>query len=383
MQMNEAQAPSAASTQPDEEEKTRPDSGFITFSKGIWWFVKDQWFIISLLLLVLISSQAQVPEQQQHVKSTVVQNLAVAVIFFINGCTIPTNILLQNIRRWHIHLFIQIMCFLLTSSTALGVVTAAATNPTFMDPALLNGITVLGCLPTALSFNTTMTKKSRGNDALTLTESVIGSLLGPLVSAALIQLYSSIDSWYTQTLPKTPAGYGEVFKQVFQQLGLTLFLPLVVGQVVLWLFPNSTKRVMTTYKASKLASLSLLTLIWSAYDGAFETGSFSSLKPSNIVFFVFISVALCLFWAIAAMLASILWLPKEDCIAIVFCVSTKTPALGVPLINLVFAEITQVDSAKMCIPMVVFQCVQTCLGSIATIMFRKWVEKANTHSQSA
>ncbi|KAI0098602.1 sodium bile acid symporter family protein [Hypoxylon sp. NC0597] len=381
---NENQPPSPTSTEPDEKEpssisdqnkqqKPIPKTRFTVFLTFVWWFIKDQWFIITLLLLILISSQKQVPRQQQQIKDTVVQNLAVAVIFLINGCTIPTQILVKTIRCWKIHIFVQVLCFLFTSSTALAVVTATATNPNLIDPALLNGIVLLGSLPTALSFNTIMTKKAQGNDALTLTESVIGSCLGPVVSTVLIQVYSSIPVWYAQTLPKAAAGYGAVFKQVFAQLGLTLFLPLIVGQLLRGFFPKQVIKIMTTYKGSKLASFALLILIWSAYDGAFETGALSHMRPTNVVFVVLISVALYLLWASLALFASVFWLSKEDSIAAVFCVATKTPALGVPLITLIFVGISPAMKAEMAIPMVVFQCIQTCLSSLATIVFRRWL----------
>ncbi|OTA95171.1 hypothetical protein M434DRAFT_226228 [Hypoxylon sp. CO27-5] len=381
---NENQPPSPASTGPDEkepssisgqnnEQESVPKTRFTVFLSFIWWLIKDQWFIITLLLLILISSQKQVPREQQQIKDTVVQNLAVTAIFFVNGCTIQTQVLVKTIRCWKIHIFVQVLCFLFTSSTALAVVTATATNPALIDAALLNGIVLLSSLPTALSFNTIMTKKAQGNDALTLTESVIGSCLGPVISTLLIQLYSSIPVWYAQTLPKAAAGYGAVFKQVFAQLGLTLFLPLIVGQLLRKIFPNQVIKIMTTYKGSKLASFALLILIWSAYDGAFETGTLSRMRATNVVFMVLISVALYLLWASLTLLASMFWLSKEDSIAAVFCVATKTPALGVPLITLIFVGITPATKSEMAIPMVVFQCIQTCLSSLATILFRRWL----------
>lgn len=72
-----------------------------------------------------------------------------------------------------------------------------------------------------------MTGKANGNTALTLTESVVGNTLGPFLSALLVQLYLSGDAWYTRALEKNENGYGEIFRKVFQQFGLTLFLPLV------------------------------------------------------------------------------------------------------------------------------------------------------------
>lgn len=114
----------------------------------IWWFTKDQWWLISLGILIAISSQAQVPASQQSKKSEVVNYGAVALIFFIIGCTLDRNTVLKNLSKWKIHLFVQILGFLMTSATAFGIVSARATNPGFIDPALLIGIIIMGCLPT-------------------------------------------------------------------------------------------------------------------------------------------------------------------------------------------------------------------------------------------
>lgn len=96
-----------------------------------------------------MSSQVQVPQSGRYLKERLVQYLSVAVIFFINGCTIETRMLMDSALRWRAHVFIQGMGFFFASATMLGIVTAAATNPAFVEPALLNGLVVLGCLPTA------------------------------------------------------------------------------------------------------------------------------------------------------------------------------------------------------------------------------------------
>lgn len=146
----------------------------------------------------------------------------------------------------------------------------------------------------------------------------------------------------------------------------------MVGQIVLYVLPKATETIFTRYQARRLASLSLLALIWSACDSAFETGAMAALGRTNIVFAVFLAVALFLLWAAAAMLASLAYLPREDVISAMFCVSTKTPALGLPLISTVFAGLGDMDAAKLTVPMVLFQCVQTCLSSLATIPLRRW-----------
>lgn len=194
---------------------------------SVMFFLLDQWFLIVLGVLILIASQASVPVSQQSIKVTVVDYLCVSIIFFLNGCTIAPATLKANLLQWKAHLFIQGLSYLLCSSTAFAIVSAAASNRDFMDPALLVGIIILGCVPTAIAFNVAMTKKVNGNTALTVTESIVGNFLGPFLSPVLINMYLSTDAWYTDFLPQNSGGYGEIYRRVFKQLGLSIFLPLV------------------------------------------------------------------------------------------------------------------------------------------------------------
>jgi sodium/bile acid cotransporter 7 len=95
------------------------------------WFIKDQWFLIAMGILILISSQVQVPDAQQRVKRTVITYLSVSVIFFCNGCTLDTKLLIENYMRWKLHAFVQLQCYLVTSAATFGVVSLCATNPNF------------------------------------------------------------------------------------------------------------------------------------------------------------------------------------------------------------------------------------------------------------
>lgn len=145
-----------------------------------------------------------------------------------------------------------------------------------------------------------------------------------------------------------------------------------MGQITLNILPKATETVFTQYKGRKLASIALLTLIWSACDSAFETGAMVALGRNNIIFAVFLAIALFIFWMGTALLVSLLYLPRGDVIAAMFCVSTKTPALGLPLITALYAGLDASSSAKLTVPMVLYQCVQTCLSSLATIPLRRW-----------
>ncbi|KAB8258043.1 putative sodium bile acid cotransporter [Aspergillus pseudonomiae] len=337
----------------------------------IWDLVVDQWFLIVMGILIVFASQVQVPKPHQPLKQTVVNYVAVSIIFFINGCTLPTQVLVENLSRWKVHIFTQVQCYLLTSSISYGVVSACATDKHFMDPALLIGIIILGCLPTAISFNTIMTRKANGNGALSIAQSTIGSLLGPFLTTALIKLYTSTGAWYTDFLPETE-GFTETYRYVFKELGLSVFAPLLVGQIIASVFPRLVKTVFLEWKMSKLSSFALLVIIWSTYDGAFESDAFSEVRSDNMVFVVFILIALFLVCIAIAILVSWLWLSREDTIAVAYLVPTKTPAMGVPITTIMFMGLPEAAQSRMKLPMVIYQGIQTTLSSLLTIPLRRW-----------
>ena len=196
--------------------------------RNVIWFVYDQYFLFGLAFFILLASQVQVSRTQQVLKETIVTYLCVSVIFFITGCTLPTKVLLQNYSRWRLHLFCQIQSFLLTSAIVFGIVSACASNVNFMDAGLLVGLLFAGCVPTTISSNVVMTAQASGNQALTVVESTLGNFLGPFIAPLLILMYLSCNAWYTKSVPTVEIGeLGDLYRRVFMQLGLSIFLPLV------------------------------------------------------------------------------------------------------------------------------------------------------------
>ena len=145
-------------------------------------------------------------------------------------------------------------------------------------------------------------------------------------------------------------------------------------------FPTYTKKVFLDWKLNKLSSFALLILIWQVFDSAFQTNAFEDVKGSNMVFIVFISIAFYLLWAAICVSLSVLWLPKEDTIAVAYCVPAKTPAMGVPLSVVLFTGLSTITKAKIQIPLVIFQGLQIAGGSLLTIPFRKWIESDETEA---
>lgn len=146
-----------------------------------------------------------------------------------------------------------------------------------------------------------------------------------------------------------------------------------IGQIIQNIFSKVIRKIFVEWKLSKLGSWSLLIIIWQTFDQAFETGAFNSVKGNNMVFIVFISIIFYTSWTITCFLLSRLWLSKADTIAVAYVVPAKTPAMGVPLSNVMFAGLLPITASKVQIPMVVFQGLQIAAGSVLTLVFRKWI----------
>lgn len=109
---------------------------------------------------------------------------------------------------------------------------------------------------------------------------------------------------------------------------MSLIWTKAIGQITQNAFPRATQKVFVDWKLSKLGSWSLLVIIWQTFDQAFETGAFDSVKGSNMIFVIFMSIVFYATWTLTCFLLSRLWLSKEDTIAVAYIVPAKTPAMG-------------------------------------------------------
>lgn len=188
---------------------------------------------------------------------------AVAIIFLISGLSISQKSLSVHFLNWRLHLVVQVISFLLTPAIMLAVVHTILVSDTkgSIDRAILAGYILTACIPTTIASNVVMTNSAGGDDAAALVEVLIANLLGPFVAAG----------WTITLLPKTPefdvwrnnsGGLSQVYQDVFKQLGLSVLLPLVIGQMIRWSWPTQVNHAILRFRMSKVATACLLLLIW-------------------------------------------------------------------------------------------------------------------------
>jgi sodium/bile acid cotransporter 7 len=267
--------------------------------------------------------------------------------------------------------------FGIVSATAAG-----AGRDGWMDAGLLVGMNFMSCVPTTIASNVVMTGQAGGNVALTVVQTAVGNFLGVFIAPGLVVMYTSVDTWYNEVLPKGGAvDLGEVYRRVLMQLGLSIYVPLAVGQVVRWFFEKQCEVIFKKWKMGKIGSLCMLVILWSTYDQAFRSQAFESVKASNMIFVVFVLLLLWLVYFGIAFGGSWKWYCRKDIISITYCVAAKGPAFGVPLSNAIFHDIGLGLQSKIQIPIVIYAAIQMAFGSGLVVLFRRWNKNAENREK--
>jgi sodium/bile acid cotransporter 7 len=102
-------------------------------------------------------------------------------------------------------------------------------------------------------------------------EVTLGNIIGPFLSPLLVsRLYlPSVKAFAAWSPATSNATLRPMYASVMKQMGLSVFVPLAVGQLVHYIWPTRTKEICAKFKIAKLGSLGLLCIVWCASRTSF------------------------------------------------------------------------------------------------------------------
>lgn len=121
---------------------------------------------------------------------------------------------------------------------------------------------VLSCLPTTIASNVVMTSAAGGDDAAAIIEVVIGNTLGAFICPGLIYAFLPPQREFDIWRPASPSTMGRMYGDVAMQLGLSVILPLLVGQVIRWFWVKQVQWALGRLYLAKVSAFFLITLVW-------------------------------------------------------------------------------------------------------------------------
>ncbi|CDK24780.1 unnamed protein product [Kuraishia capsulata CBS 1993] len=371
--------------------------------------IASQWFFIVLAIFIVLARFF--PNFARHggiIRAEYsIGYGAVAAIFLISGLSLNTKDFMKNLSNWRAHSTVLTFSFLITSSIVYGILTGIKKryNPN-IDEWMLVGLIVTACCPTTVASNVMMTQKASGNDLLTLSEVFIGNILGGFITPALVQLYFGKSSPWAFANPASGSYQTvDIYKSVMKSIGLSVFLPLFVGQVIRNIFPAKVIWFHKTFKLSKVSNFLLILIMFSSFSTAFYQHSFTSVPAASIIFTAFFCAGIYLFFtAICFAYSRPTWLltlfpqtneqgldrrprvyrflykslrpfyySRKDTVAVMLCGPAKTASLGVSLVTAQYGS-QNPNLGKLLIPLVLYQSEQVLMAGLLVFFMKRWIE---------
>jgi sodium/bile acid cotransporter 7 len=242
-----------------------PSARCIRVLRTIASFLLDQWLLLALGLVILLAYFfPSVGKRGGHIRSEyTITYGAVIIIFLCSGLTLPFDKLVKHARNIRLHIIVQITSFLLTSAVFFGIACAPSTNGS-IETITLVGFIATGSLPTTINSNVVMTRQAGGDVAATMVSVTLGNFLGPFITPLLIaKLYLPATADFRIWLPTEALGdLPALYRNVMFQMGLSVYLPLVVGQILRAIWPKQVEWTASKFRLGKVGSLCLLSLVW-------------------------------------------------------------------------------------------------------------------------
>ncbi|KAK5672619.1 LRR receptor-like serine/threonine-protein kinase RGI2 [Batrachochytrium dendrobatidis] len=374
-----------------------------TLSKPLYAFWSSNWFIICMVTaIVLAYISPSIGRTGGPMKpERYVKQIGTIVIFWTSGLNIKpsqliraasnikVHILISTVSMGIIPLFVHFIVSPMFVRTIhfLGVTVDHETHSPIADTsstplwilAICNGLLVLSCLPSPVGSSVILTKACNGNEATSIFNSTLGSIIGVVVTPTLVHYYLGHATDLNSMHSASKDSQSISILDTLMLLGRSVLFPLLAGLASRLVLLRIAPQVLA-WPFSKISSVVLLLIIHSTFCDAFyiPLAEESAFPQNQVPFFgvVVLTLVLAVFHLVCLFtvksLGGVLHLSRADTIAAMFSASQKSLTLGIPMINLLFTN--RPDISLVLMPLLIYHPTQILLGSLCSSMLQSWVD---------
>jgi len=256
-------------------------------------------------------------------RAEILTKMGVAVVFFVQGLTLPARALKDGASQGRLHLGVQGFCFLVLPLVGLGLNALLGGS---LAPDLRLGFLFLCVLPSTIVMAVVLATVAGGNVPAAIFNAVLSNVLGvfltPLWVAALLATGSGPD--------------GQSLGGVLREVSLLLLVPLGWGQLCRRLgvkaWADAQKK-----KLSHFSNATILFIVYAAFCNSVQADIWSQHGWSTILAAaVGVVILMVIALILAVGLARLIGYAPPERIVFVISGAQKSLATGVPLAKVIF-----------------------------------------------
>jgi sodium/bile acid cotransporter 7 len=304
-------------------------------------------FLLALLAAVLLAAwRPEIGASGSPLQVDRLVGLAIAVVFFLHGATLPTESLARGARNWRLHLLVHGATFVLLP--LLGLLAFALTRPLLPAPLAL-GVYYACVVPSTISSSVALTAVAGGNVPAAVFNATLSGILGVFATPALASLVA------------TTAGVDLHVADAVRAVAFKVLLPLLAGQLVRPLLAGVLARHRRVTALADRGSIVLI--VYGAFCDSVLAGVWSTTAWWNLA--VAAAAMIAVLAAATGLLraaSTSLGFEPADRVVAVFCGSQKSLASGMPLANVLFGG--HPGLGLIVLPMILYHQLQLVLGAM-------------------
>lgn len=285
-------------------------------------FLKKNWFMLGMpvaVALAWIAPAGGATGGPLHAEVTT--KLAVAVVFFIQGLTLPGKALADGASQGRLHLGVQGFCFLVFPFLGLAMDALIGAN---LSSDLRLGFLFLCVLPSTIIMAVVLAAAAGGNVAAAIFNAVLSNVLGVFLTPLWV-------AWLMQS-----SGGDKSLAGVLGEVCVLLLVPLAIGQIVRRMGAKA-KADANKKRLTHFSNGTILFIVYAAFCNSVQAEIWRNQGMGTLVWSL-IGVGLLMTAAVlsARLVAKGLGLAPPERIVMIISGSQKSLATGVPLANVIF-----------------------------------------------
>ncbi|GMI08726.1 hypothetical protein TrVE_jg9307 [Triparma verrucosa] len=303
--------------------------------------------------------------------SVVLSYFGVPLIFLLSSLTLPSSALsksLLNPSALKLNALIQTTSLLLIPLFTL-FLTPVFKNVFNLPQPVILGLQLLSSLPTTVNMCIALTSAAGGDTPLSITNAVIGNLLGVLITPLWFSYFSSLSNINNLGMANV-----SVLKTL-KSLSKKVLLPMFVGQMLRQNPPIKSLADRRSKEGKRIQECILLSIVLNSFSNAFTPSSTAANLSLNLIAkLMFITSTLhLLYFSLTMYLFPKLNYSRSSTVASSFVISHKTLAFGLPLIKTVFGSSS--DLGYFIAPIMIVHPLQLFLGGFLKGRLKKWIDE--------